>query len=110
MKTKARKTNFASRSTAATLRKQEAILDLLQRVGLGLTVKDVGAALGMSRQLALYHLKKMAAAGRLAMVLSPCERNGGVQFMCWDEMALAGHYTEMFHTRMRSDIRELRVA
>lgn len=60
--------------------------------GEGFTVSEIGRALGMSRQLVLYHVKKMAATAQLVMVLEPCIGNGGVQFRVWDEMALAAHY------------------
>lgn len=54
----------------------------------------MGAALGISRQLALYHVKKLAAAGALTMILEPCERNGGLQFACWDTGALARAFAQ----------------
>ena len=85
--------NYASRSTAATLAKQERIAELLELAGEGLTVAEIGRALGMSRQLALYHVKKMAASYGCAMILEPCSSNGGLQFKVWNEMALAAHYS-----------------
>lgn len=87
-----RTVNYRSASTPATLRKQAMIRDLLALVGEGLTVKEIGRALGISRQLALYHVKKMAATAQLVMVLEPCIGNGGVQFRVWDELALAAMY------------------
>lgn len=89
---KTRSTNYRSASTPATLKKQAAIRELLALVGEGLTVTEIGKALGISRQLALYHVKKMAATYQLTMVLEPCLGNGGLQYKCWDEMALAGYY------------------
>lgn len=88
----ARTLNYRSASTPATLKKQAAIRELLALVGEGLTVTEIGKALGISRQLALYHVKKMAATYQLTMVLEPCLGNGGLQYKCWDEMALAGYY------------------
>lgn len=85
--------NYRSASTPATLKKQAAIRELLLLAGEGLTVAEIGRALGISRQLALYHVKKMAATYQLTMVLEPCLGNGGLQYKCWDEMALAAHYS-----------------
>jgi DNA-binding transcriptional ArsR family regulator len=92
---RARRRNYRAPSKPETLRKQERIRAILGQLHEGLTVSEVGRALGMSRQLALYHLKKMAASGAVVMVLEPCAANGGVQFRCWDEMALAAHYSRM---------------
>lgn len=88
-----RSPNYRAGSTPATLRKQEKIRELLSLTGEGLTVREIGTALGISRQLALYHVKKMAASYGCAMILEPCEINGGLQFKVWDEMALAAHYS-----------------
>jgi len=91
-KAKRRTVNYASRSTGATLAKQAKIRELLELAGEGLTVAEIGRALGISRQLALYHVKKLAASYGCAMLLEPCAINGGLQFKVWDEMALAAHY------------------
>lgn len=88
-----RTVNYRARSTSATLAKQARIAELLELAGEGLTVTEIGRALGMSRQLALYHVKKMAASYGCAMLLEPCAINGGLQFKVWDEMALAAHYS-----------------
>lgn len=85
--------NYRSASTPATLRKQAKIRELLELAGEGLTVAEIGRALGISRQLALYHVKKMAATYQCAMLLEPCIGNGGLQYKVWDEMALAAHYS-----------------
>lgn len=87
-----RATNYRSRSTPATLQKQARIRALLEQTPGGLTVAEVGQALGISRQLALYHVKKLAAAYGLVMVLEPCLENGGLQYRCWDDVQLAVHY------------------
>lgn len=86
-----RSPNWRSGSTPATLRKQAAIRELLA-AGLPFTVRAIGEALGMSRQLALYHVKKMAASAQLVMVLEPCDRNGGLQYKVWDDSALMAFY------------------
>lgn len=83
---------YASKSTRATLAKQALIRELLSQAQDGFTVAEIGAALGMSRQLALYHLKKMAANYQLTMILEPCIGNGQLQFRCWDEMQVAARY------------------
>jgi len=88
-----RSPNYRSASTTATLLKQKLIRELLELSGEGLTVAEIGRALGMSRQLALYHVKKLAASYGCAMLLEPCAINGGLQFKVWDEMALAAHYS-----------------
>jgi hypothetical protein len=94
--------NYASKSTRATLQKQAAIRELLASTPGGLSVAEVGAALGMSRQLALYHLKKMAATFQLTMQLEPCLGNGGLQFRCWDDMQLAVRYARRFSAGARA--------
>lgn len=88
---RSRQVNYRSESTPATLRKQAAIRELLAN-GIPFTVRAIGEALGMSRQLTLYHVKKMAATHQLVMVLEPCEVNGGLQYRVWDEGALMAHY------------------
>lgn len=83
--------NYRASSTHGTLIKQAMIRELLA-AGLSFSVRAIGEALGISRQLALYHVKKMAAAGQLVMMLEPCEGNGGLQYRVWDETALMAHY------------------
>lgn len=90
---KRRPANYASRSTAATLAKQAKIRELLESSNEGLTVSEIGRALGISRQLALYHVKKLAASYGCALLLEPCTGNGGLQYRVWDEMQLAAHYS-----------------
>ncbi len=87
-----RAVNWRSSSKPGTVQKQREILDLLSLTFEGLTVAEIGRGLGISRQLALYHLKKMAALGMLIMQLEPCVGNGGLQFRMWDEQALIMHY------------------
>lgn len=88
-----REVNYRAASTPATLAKQAKIRELLALAGEGLTVTEIGKALGMSRQLTLYHVKKMAATYQCAMILEPCLTNGGLQYKVWDELALASHYS-----------------
>lgn len=92
MTKKNRRPNYRSRSSAGTQRKHRVIASLLLS-GEGLTLREIGRALGMSRQLVLYHVKKMAAEGQLVMVVEACEANSGIQFRVWNELALATHYS-----------------
>lgn len=96
-----RSPNWKSRSTGATLYKQALIRELLSS-GLPFTVRAIGDALGISRQLALYHVKKMAATARLVMVLEPCAVNGGLQFKVWDPAAIMAHYAVKAQLALRS--------
>lgn len=95
MSKRTNRVNYRSSSTPATAKKQERIRELLALAGEGFTISEIGRALGMSRQLALYHIKKMAATAQLVMVLEPCIGNGGVQFRVWDEGAIMGYYSRM---------------
>lgn len=70
--------------TPATLEKQHRILAWLREAPAGWTVAELGFLLGMSRQLALYHVKKLAATGQLLAELEPCVENGGLRFRVWD--------------------------
>jgi DNA-binding CsgD family transcriptional regulator len=83
---------WKSASRPATTERQRAILRLLAAAPVGFSVSDVGRALGISRQLALYHVKKLAAAGELTMMLEPCEANGGLQYAVWDNAHLAREF------------------
>lgn len=91
-KTTRRRVSYSSASTPATLAKQALIRELLAQAQDGFSVAEIGAALGISRQLALYHLKKMAASYQVTMILEPCIGNGGLQFRCWDEMQVSARY------------------
>jgi DNA-binding CsgD family transcriptional regulator len=83
--TKKRKpVNYHGRSSAKTVVLQARVRELLARSHSGFTVSQLGEELGISRQLALYHLKKMVATGQILMVLEPCRENSGVRFRCWD--------------------------
>lgn len=91
-----RKHNYRAPNTPATTERQAEILEWLELFGEGFTMRELAAALGCSRQLALYHCKKLAAAGRVVMMLGPCPQNAGVQFRVWDERSLAAHYSQRF--------------
>ena len=84
--------NFRGKSHPATIRKHHDISTILSHQSEGLTVSELAASMGIASPLALYHLKKMAAAGLIVLCMEPCRRNGGLRFRCWDEVQLAGYY------------------
>ncbi len=96
MSKKARAQNYTSRSTPRTVERQAHIAEWLELFREGLTVAELASALGISRQLCLYHVKKLAAQRGLVMVLEPCLENGGLRYRCWSETALMGHYVQRF--------------
>lgn len=93
MQKRRRTVNYRSESTLATLAKQEAILRWTRKCTDGFSISEIAALLGVSRQLALYHLKKLAAAGELVMILGPCDSNSGLQYRIWDETQMVVNYT-----------------
>lgn len=95
MATKKTRIEYRSVSTLATVRKHAKIRELLALTSEGWTIREIGEALGISRQLALYHVKKLAATAQVTMILEPCIGNGGLQFRVWDEMALARRYADL---------------
>ena len=97
-KAKRREVNYKSTNRKGTEEKQRLIRELLAS-GLPFTVRAIGVALGISRQLALYHVKKMAATSQLVMMLEPCERNGGLQFRCWTQETLEAFYVSRAFSR-----------
>lgn len=82
---KKRGVKYGTPSLPRTIARHEVMVATLESrlAAGGMTVSELGKALGMSRQLALYHLKKLVAAGRIAMVLEPCPENQKVRFRCW---------------------------
>ena len=87
-----RTVNYKSRNRPGTVAKQEAITRWLRGADEGCTVSELAAVLGISRQLCLYHVKKMAAHAHLVMILEPCDGNGGLQYKVWDKMQLVVNY------------------
>lgn len=77
------------RPQARSVSRRAWILAALLVAPIGLTVAELGVALGMSRQLTLYHVKALAAEGRLTAMLEPCRRNGQSQFRVWNDARLA---------------------
>ena len=88
----ARQVNYRSANRGRSMRLQEAIMALLAHHD-GMTLHDIGDAVGISRQLARYHVLKLVAHRRLLVVLEACEQNGGVQYRVWEHASLAAAYT-----------------
>jgi hypothetical protein len=95
--------NWASRSTASTLDRQDVVERVLRAALSGLTVRELAVEVGISRQLALYHVKKLVAAKRIAMMLEPCAINGQLQFRVWHPTTLARHYASQLTMAERVD-------
>lgn len=91
---RAKRPDWTRPSKPRSLALQDRIAAILARCEGGLIVRELAELLGVSRQLALYHLKKLAARAGVVMVLEPCAENGGLRFRCWDDTALALSYLE----------------
>jgi hypothetical protein len=88
-KAKPRKPNYGAKNTAASDRKQAAILALLDADGDGtLTIRDIATALGISRQLAHYHVRKLAYRREIAVMLEPSDAPGVLRFRLYTARAL----------------------
>jgi predicted ArsR family transcriptional regulator len=94
---KSRAHNYASANRPATDRLHTRIAALLE-VHDGLTLRDIGEAMGISRQLARYHVLKMVAHRRLVVIVEPCEGNGGVQYRVYERAAYAAAQVEWLHS------------
>lgn len=84
--------NWQSKNRGRTGALQRLIHDWLDIRGAGMVVSELAALLGISRQLCLYHLKKMAATSQLVMALEPCQGNGGLQFHIWANRTAAAYF------------------
>lgn len=95
-KPRPRQVNYRSSSSPSTVRRQLAIRELLtSRAGAeGITVREIAAHLGISRQLALYHVKKLVALGGCVALLGASPENGGVRYLVWDQVRLAEFYVD----------------
>ncbi len=91
---KARRPDWTRPSKPRSVALQARIASILASCEGGLIVRELADILGVSRQLCLYHLKKLAARAGVVMVLEPCAENGGLRFRCWDDTALALSYLE----------------
>jgi hypothetical protein len=91
-KSRSRPVNYKARNRPGTVQKQEAIARWLRAGDEGFTVSELAALLGISRQLCLYHVKKMAAQAQIVMILEPCDGNGGLQYKVWDKTQLVVNY------------------
>ena len=87
--TKRRKANYASGDREVSIKRQRLILALLRVSETGtLTIREVCDATGISRQLAHYHLRKLAYRGQIALVLERGGRPGSLTFRVWSVDAL----------------------
>lgn len=98
------RTRWDTKSTPKTVDFQSRVLAALNNARSGFTVRELGEELGMSRQHALYHVKKLVASGRITMVLEPCEANGGLQFRVWHPVQLARRFAATLPMAERVDI------
>jgi hypothetical protein len=89
---KRRIVDYASVSKPSSVEKQLEILEWLEVLDEGTSITELAQLVGMSRQLCLYHVKKLAAEASLIMVLEPCKSNSGLQFRIWDESQLAARF------------------
>lgn len=88
--------NYAGRNRPKTERLHRVIAEILKQHD-GMTLSEIGAATGMSRQLARYHVLKMVAHRRVVVILEPCEGNGGVQYRVWEKAAHAQAAVKWLH-------------
>lgn len=95
-KPRPRPVNYRSSSSPGTVRRQLAIRELLAGTtgAEGITVREIAAHLGISRQLALYHVKKLVALGGCVALLGASPENGGVRYLVWDQVRLAEFYVD----------------
>lgn len=88
-----RSINYTSKSTTKTLAKQAVILRWLRAADEGWSITELATLLGISRQLCLYHVKKLAASHGCVMILEPCDGNGGLRYRVWERSQLVSHFT-----------------
>lgn len=93
---KPRRPNYAAKPTARSLKLWAEIGEWLDLFSEGLTVAELSNALGISRQLCLYHVKRRAAQRGLVMVLEPCLDNGGLRYRVWSDHSIMAHYVRKF--------------
>lgn len=84
--------DYKSESNPSSVAKQLEILEWLAILDEGIGITELSQLVGMSRQLCLYHVKKLAAEASLIMMLEPCKSNSGLQFRLWDETQLAHRF------------------
>jgi hypothetical protein len=110
-KKKAKRSQWATKNKTFTLEMQGRIVGALAALPRGASLRELAAELGVtlkgrpvSRQLAMYHVKKAVAAGLIALVLEPCARNGQLQYRAWDRGAMARHYARTLTLAERIDL------
>jgi predicted DNA-binding transcriptional regulator len=80
--------------------------ELLSFASEGMSVREMAHELGISRQLCLYHVKKLAADLGCVLVSAGCAANGQMMWQVWDESWLARYYAA--RAPRQSYIEELR--
>lgn len=102
---------WSTANKAFSLEMRGRVVAALAAAPKGATLRELAAELGatlkgrpVSRQLALYHVKKAVAAGLIALVLEPCARNGQLQYRAWDRGAMARHYARALTLAERIDL------
>lgn len=87
-KAKQRVVNYAGKNRPATDALHDRMFEALSHFP-AITVRELAEFLDISRQLCLYHVKKMVAHDRLIAELAPCHQNGGVQFVLYTKLQRA---------------------
>jgi hypothetical protein len=102
---------WSTASKTFTLEMQGRVVAALAAATRGMSLRELAAELGttlkgrpVSRQLALYHVKKAVAGGLISLVLEPCARNGQLQYRAWDRGAMARHYARALTLAERIDL------
>lgn len=86
---KSRKPNYASKNTEASERKQRLIMALLDASGTRtITVREIADALGLSRPLVHYHIRKLAYRRMVVVMMEPADAPGVLRFRLWSWQAL----------------------
>lgn len=83
-----RQVNYAAANRPATDRLHDRMFEVMTHSP-AITVRELAEAVGISRQLCLYHVKKMVAHDRIVAELAPCRGNGGVQFVLFTKLQRA---------------------
>lgn len=80
--------NYAGKNRASTDELHSRMFEALALFP-AISVRDLADLVGISRQLCLYHVKKMCAQDRIVAELAPCHGNGGVMFVLYTKLQRA---------------------
>ncbi len=103
-RTKKPRVNWTSGSTRPTIDKHLSILLALLRSRDGYTVRELASEIRISRQAALYHVKKLIAADLITAIIEPCDINGQDQFRLWDKARLSERHGRCLTMADRIDL------